>query len=82
MAKELFPFRGAEPAGTGSAYPPRLSVNGDIAVRQPSANCGLMHCNKLAFLDDQLELGWLLDREIAGLRTTQNLVDIFGGSPK
>jgi hypothetical protein len=26
-------------------------------------------------IDDKLELGWLLDGEIAGLRTMQNLVD-------
>jgi len=29
-------------------------------------------------IDDQLELGRLLDRKIAGLRPAQNFVDIFG----
>ena len=33
-------------------------------------------------IDDQLELGWLLDREIAGLRTTQNLVDVVCRAPE
>ena len=33
-------------------------------------------------IDDELELGWLLDREIAGLRTTQNLVDVVCRAPE
>src|SRR6516165_1275478 len=33
-------------------------------------------------IDDQLKLGWLLDRDIAGLRPAQNLVDHVGGAPE
>src|SRR5262249_12953923 len=33
-------------------------------------------------IDDEIELGRLLDRDIAGLRPAQNLVDQFGGAPE
>src|SRR5215475_13023490 len=33
-------------------------------------------------IDDKLESGRLLDRNIAGLRTPQNLVDQLGGAPE
>src|SRR5439155_13769313 len=33
-------------------------------------------------IDDKLESGRLLDRNIAGLRTAQNLVDQLGGAPE
>jgi hypothetical protein len=32
--------------------------------------------------DDEIELGWLLDRQVGRLRPTQNLVDVLGGAPK
>ena len=33
-------------------------------------------------IDDELEFGRLLDRDIAGLRPAQNLVDQLGGAPE
>ena len=33
-------------------------------------------------VDDQIELGRLLDREVGRLRPAQNLVDIVGGAPE
>ena len=33
-------------------------------------------------VDDELELGRLLDRQVGGLRSTQNLVDIVTGAPE
>jgi hypothetical protein len=33
-------------------------------------------------IDDELELGWLIDRKIAGLRTMQNLVDVVRRAPE
>src|SRR5262245_38480663 len=32
-------------------------------------------------IDDQFELGWLLDGEIGRLRSAQNLVNVDGGAP-
>src|SRR3974377_1000931 len=32
-------------------------------------------------IDDELEFGRLLDRDVGGLRPTQNLVDEVGGAP-
>ncbi len=31
-------------------------------------------------IDDEIEFGWLLDRQIARLCPAQNLIDIFGGA--
>src|SRR4051794_37354790 len=33
-------------------------------------------------IDDQLELGWLLHRQIARFRSAKNLVDVVSGAPK
>src|SRR5436305_15225109 len=33
-------------------------------------------------IDDEIELGRLLDRKLARLGTAQNLIDIIGGAPK
>src|SRR5262249_24280049 len=33
-------------------------------------------------IDDQLELGWLLDRQLGRFRPAQNLVDIVAGTPE
>ena len=33
-------------------------------------------------VDDEIELGWLLDRQVGRLRPTQNLVDVLGAAPK
>src|SRR5690349_20955389 len=33
-------------------------------------------------IDDEIELGRLLDRHVSGLRPAQNLVDIVAGAPK
>jgi hypothetical protein len=33
-------------------------------------------------VDDEIELGWLLDRQVARLRSMQNLVDIVGRAPE
>src|SRR6516164_6113027 len=33
-------------------------------------------------IKDEIELGWLLDRQILGLRPAQNLIDIVTGAPK
>lgn len=33
-------------------------------------------------VEDKIELGGLLDRKVGGLRTSQNLVDQFGGTPE
>jgi hypothetical protein len=33
-------------------------------------------------VDDQIELGRLLDRDVTGLRPAQNLVYILGGAPE
>src|SRR5215475_16183616 len=33
-------------------------------------------------IDDEIEFGWLLYREIVRFRSTQNPIDIFSGTPK
>ena len=33
-------------------------------------------------IDDEIELGWLLDREVAGLRSAQNFIDIVASAPE
>ena len=33
-------------------------------------------------VDDQLEFGRLLDRDVGGLRPAQNLIDQLGSAPK
>ena len=33
-------------------------------------------------IDDQIELGRLLDRQVGGLRPAQDLVDIIAGAPE
>src|SRR5262245_44665929 len=33
-------------------------------------------------IDDEIELGRLLDRDVASLRTTQNFIDITSGAPE
>ena len=37
---------------------------------------------KLRIVENKLELGWLLDRDIAGLRPAQDLVNQLNGAPK
>ena len=33
-------------------------------------------------IDDEIEFGRLLDRDVGGLRPAQNLIDQLGGAPK
>jgi hypothetical protein len=33
-------------------------------------------------IDDEIELGWLLDRDLTRLGAMQNLVDIVGSAPE
>src|SRR3974390_842260 len=33
-------------------------------------------------INNEIELGWLLDRDVARLRPAQNLVDVVGGAPE
>src|SRR5262245_27715538 len=33
-------------------------------------------------VNDEIEFGWLLDRDVGRFRSTQNLIDVIGGTPK
>src|SRR6202043_3501541 len=61
------------PMLTGMCPSPREGclVRNDTTPRA----CGLQ-------IDDEIELGWLLDRNIARFRPTQNFVDVVGAAPE
>ncbi len=40
-----------------------------------------IECPRCLHIHDQLELCRLLDRQITGFRTAQNLIDIISGAP-
>src|SRR5215831_19592204 len=61
--------------------PPRHSITSSARNRNDS---GIRHAERLSDgqVDDEIELGGLLDRDVTRLRPAQNLVNIISGAPE
>ena len=57
------------------------SITSSARSEERLGNCQAERLGGLE-IDDQLELGRLLDRQVGRLRPSQNLVDIVGGAPE
>jgi hypothetical protein len=60
----------------------KLRLLDHLVAARASSVCGTSRLSAVAATIDQIELGWLLDRDIARFRPAQNLADKVSSTPE
>jgi hypothetical protein len=67
-------------SGAGSETNSRLSLDHLVGAQKEISTDRQSERSRCFEIDDELEFGGLLDRQVGGLRAFQNLVDVSGGA--